>query len=60
MYADFARELKASSGVDIEYRVEGTLYLALTEEDEEELGPPLAAPTRDWVECESPERGTRV
>ncbi|MGH9938932.1 MAG: glycine oxidase ThiO [Blastocatellia bacterium] len=37
VYADFARELKASSGVDIEYRAEGTLYLALTEEDEEEL-----------------------
>lgn len=37
MYADFARELKASSGVDIEYRAEGTLYLAFTEEDEEEL-----------------------
>jgi glycine oxidase len=37
MYSDFARELKASSGVDIEYRDEGTLYLALTEEDEEEL-----------------------
>jgi glycine oxidase len=38
IYADFARELKASSGVDVEYRDEGTLYLALTEEDEEELG----------------------
>src|SRR5215470_5445927 len=37
MYADLARELKASSGVDIEYRAEGTLYLALTGEDEEEL-----------------------
>src|SRR5262245_16436836 len=37
MYPDFARELKASSGVDIEYRDEGTLYLALTDEDEEEL-----------------------
>jgi glycine oxidase len=37
MYADLARELKALSGVDIEYRAEGTLYLALTGEDEEEL-----------------------
>ncbi|MGH9754873.1 MAG: glycine oxidase ThiO [Blastocatellia bacterium] len=37
MYADFARELKESSGVDIEYRAEGTLYMALTEEDEVEL-----------------------
>jgi glycine oxidase len=36
-YADFARELKASSGVDVEYRDEGTLCLALTENDEEEL-----------------------
>jgi len=37
MYADFARELKGSTGVDIEYGAEGTLYLALTEEDEEAL-----------------------
>ncbi len=37
IYAEFARELKASSGVDIEYRTEGTLQLALTEEDEAEL-----------------------
>jgi glycine oxidase len=37
IYADFARELKASSGVDVEYRDEGTLYLALNDEDEEEL-----------------------
>src|SRR5262245_39840301 len=37
MYADFARELREASGIDIEYRTEGTLYLALTVEDEEEL-----------------------
>src|SRR5262245_30521903 len=37
MYADFARELQAASGIDIEYRSEGTLYLVLTDEDEEEL-----------------------
>src|SRR5215475_10611668 len=37
IYANFARELKVSSGIDVEYRDEGTLYLALTEEDEEEL-----------------------
>jgi glycine oxidase len=37
IYADFARELRASSGIDIEYRDEGTLYLALTEEDEDEI-----------------------
>jgi glycine oxidase len=37
MYADWASELRAVTGIDIEYRTEGTLYLALTDEDEEEL-----------------------
>ena len=37
MYADFAAELRQVSGVDLEYRTEGTLYLALTDEDESEL-----------------------
>lgn len=37
MYAEFARELREDSGIDIEYRTEGTLYLVLTDEDEEEL-----------------------
>lgn len=37
LYADFARELRDTTGIDIEYRTEGTLYLALTDEDEEEL-----------------------
>lgn len=37
MYASFARELREASGIDIEYRTEGTIYLALTEEDEAEL-----------------------
>lgn len=37
MYADFARELKTASGTDIEYRTEGTLFLSLTGEDDEEL-----------------------
>ncbi|MBL8203078.1 MAG: glycine oxidase ThiO [Blastocatellia bacterium] len=37
MYAGFARELREVTGTDIEYRTEGTLYLALTDEDEEEL-----------------------
>lgn len=37
LYAEFARELRQASGIDIEYRTEGTLYLALTDEDEEEL-----------------------
>lgn len=37
MYADFARELQEASGIDIEFRTEGTLYLALNDHDEEEL-----------------------
>lgn len=37
LYAEFANELRSASGIDIEYRTEGTLYLALTDEDEEEL-----------------------
>jgi glycine oxidase len=37
MYFEFALELKEASGIDIEYRTEGTLYLSLTEEDDEEL-----------------------
>lgn len=37
LYADFARELRRASGIDIEYRTEGTLYLSLTEADDEEL-----------------------
>ena len=37
MYSEFAQELREASGIDIEYRTEGTLYLALTDEDEEEL-----------------------
>lgn len=37
MYADFARELQQASGIDVEYRTNGTLYLSLTEHDDEEL-----------------------
>ncbi len=37
MYSEFARELKEASRIDIEYRTEGTIYPALTDEDEEEL-----------------------
>jgi glycine oxidase len=37
MYADFARQVAEATGIDIEYRSEGTLFLALSEEDEEEL-----------------------
>lgn len=38
MYAELARELREVTGIDIEYRTEGTLYLAFTDKDEEELG----------------------
>lgn len=37
LYAEFASELREASGIDIEYRTEGTLYLVLTDEDEAEL-----------------------
>lgn len=37
LYAGLAAELREVSGIDIEYRTEGTLYLSLTEEDDEEL-----------------------
>ncbi len=37
MYGDFARELREMTGIDIAYRTEGTLYLALSDADEEEL-----------------------
>lgn len=37
LYPDFASELRGASGLDIEYRTDGTIYLALTKEDEEEL-----------------------
>jgi glycine oxidase len=35
-YPDFARELEAESGINIELDLTGTLYLAFTETDEEE------------------------
>jgi glycine oxidase len=37
LYAGFARELRDASGIDIEYRTEGTLYLSLIDQDDEEL-----------------------
>jgi glycine oxidase len=37
MYREFSDELKLASGIDVEYRADGTLYLVLTDEDEEEL-----------------------
>jgi glycine oxidase len=36
MYPEFARELEEETGIDIELDRTGTLYLAFTEEDEEE------------------------
>lgn len=37
LYADFAHELQEVSGINVEYRTEGTLYLSLSDEDDEEL-----------------------
>ncbi len=37
MWPDFARELRAASGIDVEYRDEGTLVVALTRDDLEQL-----------------------
>jgi glycine oxidase len=37
LYPHFAAELREASGIDVEYRTEGTIYLALTENDEIEL-----------------------
>ncbi len=37
LYPRFASELATASGIDIEYRREGTLYLSLNSDDDEEL-----------------------
>ncbi len=37
MWPDFARELSGASGIDVEYRDEGTLAVALTHDDLEQL-----------------------
>lgn len=37
LYPDFVAELQSAVGIDVEYRTEGTLYLSLREEDDEEL-----------------------
>ncbi len=37
MWPEFARELQAASGIDVEYRDEGTLVVALTRDDLEQL-----------------------
>src|SRR5215470_7535650 len=37
IWPDFARELEAASGIPIDYRDEGTLVVALTRDDAEQL-----------------------
>ncbi|MBV9687005.1 MAG: glycine oxidase ThiO [Alphaproteobacteria bacterium] len=37
MWPDFARELEASSGISVGYRTEGTIVVALTRDDSEQL-----------------------
>ncbi len=37
MWPDFARELEAASGIDLGYRREGTLWIALTQDDAAQL-----------------------
>jgi glycine oxidase len=38
LFAPLAAELKAETGIDIAHRTEGTLFVALSADDEEELG----------------------
>lgn len=38
MYRDYAAELTEASGIDVEYRDEGTLCVALSDEEETEIG----------------------
>ncbi|HEX8421837.1 MAG TPA: FAD-dependent oxidoreductase, partial [Pyrinomonadaceae bacterium] len=51
-YPNFARELEAESGIDIELDRTGTLYLAFTEADEEECERRHAWQTRAGLEIE--------
>jgi glycine oxidase len=51
-YPDFARELEAESGIDIELDRTGTLYLAFTESDEEECARRYAWQTRAGLQVE--------
>ncbi|MEY3283874.1 MAG: hypothetical protein RIR86_1887 [Acidobacteriota bacterium] len=37
LYPGFASDLCAATGIDVEYRTEGTLYLSLQKDDDEEL-----------------------
>lgn len=52
MYPEFAASLRAESGVDIELDTTGTLYLALTEEDERESEARFGWQTRAGLEVE--------
>src|SRR5256714_274267 len=52
MYPAFAEQLREESGVDIELDRTGTLYLAFTEEDEEEASRRFAWQTRAGLEVE--------
>jgi glycine oxidase len=52
MYPAFAEQLQEESDVDIELERTGTLYLAFTEEDEEEMGRRFAWQTRAGLEVE--------
>jgi glycine oxidase len=51
-YPEFARELEEESGIDIELDRTGTLYLAFTEEDEEECERRLLWQTRAGLRVE--------
>jgi glycine oxidase len=51
-YQNFARELEAESGVDVELDLTGTLYLAFTERDEEECERRHAWQTRAGLQIE--------
>jgi glycine oxidase len=51
-YPDFARELEAESGINIELDLTGTLYLAFTEADEEECERRLRWQTRAGLQVE--------
>lgn len=51
-YPNFARELEAESGIDIELDRTGTLYLAFTEADEAECARRYAWQTRAGLEVE--------
>jgi glycine oxidase len=51
-YPNFARELEAESGIDVELDLTGTLYLAFDAEDEEECERRYAWQTRAGLEVE--------